>query len=253
MILGADKKKLSKRHGDVSASQYRHEGYLPEAMLNFLVRLGWSHGDQEIFSVEEMCKLFDFDHVQKSAAVFNLEKLQWLDGAHIRQTPASRLLKIVIEDFSSAFPPDAQAMLKSPLAEKMVALIQPKVKVVKEIADQLLPLCTPGVLKVDTSGLKWVKDANLKTVTQNAVKHSVDLMIKRLGTSTSLEAAGLGATDIDALLRQIGEQHGVKLGDLAQPMRLAMTGALVSAGLFELLSLLPWQLVEARLRSVETW
>ena len=97
------------------------------------------------------------------------------------------------------------------------------------------------------------KDAYLKTVTQNAVKHSVDLMIKRLGTSASLEAAGLGATDIDALLRQIGDQHGVKLGDLAQPMRLAMTGALVSAGLFELLSLLPWKLVEARLRSIETW
>ena len=95
MILGPDKKKLSKRHGAVSANLYRAEGYLPEALLNFLVRLGWSHGDQEEFTIEEMIKFFDFDHVQKSSAVFNVEKLNWLNGVHIRKATPERMLGIV--------------------------------------------------------------------------------------------------------------------------------------------------------------
>lgn len=268
MILGADKKKLSKRHGDVSAGIYRAEGYLPEAVLNFLVRLGWSHGDQEIFSIEEMCRYFDFDHCQKSAAVFNLEKLQWLSGAHIRQAPAERLAKIVVEDFSSKFSTPALVRVQSGLGAKVVALIQPKVKTLKELADQLSPICTPGVLTVDTVGLKWNKDPALKTATQNAVKHVREQFAKKTagmdkverdskdeiwGSSPSLADAGMSSQDIDAFLRQAGEQHGVKLGDLAQPMRLAVTGFLVSAGLFEILSLLPWDQIEPRLIAIEKW
>ena len=88
MILGADGAKLSKRHGAVSVLQYREEGYLPEALLNYLVRLGWSHGDQEVFSLEEMTQLFDIRDVNKSASAFNPDKLLWLNQQHImRATP----------------------------------------------------------------------------------------------------------------------------------------------------------------------
>src|SRR3984893_5382156 len=92
MILGADGAKLSKRHGAVSVLQYRDEGFLPEALLNYLVRLGWSHGDQEIFSIDEMIQLFDIEDVNKSASAFNAEKLAWLNQQHMMRAPAARLV-----------------------------------------------------------------------------------------------------------------------------------------------------------------
>ncbi|MDO8953725.1 MAG: glutamate--tRNA ligase [Gammaproteobacteria bacterium] len=92
MILGDDGKKLSKRHGAVSVMQYRDEGYLPEALLNYLVRLGWSHGDQEIFSRQEMIELFDMQHISPSAVAFNTEKLNWLNQHYIKTLPVSEVL-----------------------------------------------------------------------------------------------------------------------------------------------------------------
>src|SRR5882757_5250535 len=92
MILGSDGAKLSKRHGAVSVLQYRDEGFLPEALLNYLVRLGWSHGDQEIFSIDEMIELFDIEDVNKSASAFNAEKLAWLNQQHMMRAPVARLV-----------------------------------------------------------------------------------------------------------------------------------------------------------------
>lgn len=262
MILGPDKKKLSKRHGAVSANLYRADGYLPEALLNFLVRLGWSHGDQEEFTIEEMVKFFDFDHVQKSSAVFDVQKLNWLNGVHIRKATPERLLGIVVEDYPDHFAGESMARAKTPLAAKLAALIQGKVKLMKEMAEQLVPLCTPGAVEVDTSGLKWEKDPALKSASQAAIRHiSEDLAKKVLaagnkersgadqiwGRSPSLADIGMDHTAIDAYLRAICEQHGVKLGDLAQPMRLAVTGRMVSAGLFDVMAILPWDVVQSRL------
>jgi glutamyl-tRNA synthetase len=267
MILGPDKKKLSKRHGAVSTNAYRADGYLPEALLNFLARLGWSHGDQEVFTVQEMIQFFSFDHVQKSSAVFNMEKLLWLNGAHIRTATPERLLGVVVEDYPHHFSPAVLERAKTAIGIEMVKLIQPKVKLMKEMAEQLVPLCTPGAVEVDTQGLKWMKDANLKIATQAAVKHLVEALNKKMeavprtqrkgndrawGDVSSLGDIGMSHTEIDAFLRQVSEQHGVKLGDLAQPIRLVVTGRLVSAGLFELLSLMPWDVVEARLKKIET-
>jgi len=267
MILGPDKKKLSKRHGAVSANAYRGDGYLPETMLNFLARLGWSHGDQEIFTIKEMVQHFSFDHVQKSSAVFNMEKLLWLNGAHIRTTPSDRLRDIVVDDFADHFSETALKRAKTQLGAQAAGLIQPKVKLLKELAEQLVPLCTPGTVEVDASGLKWEKDANLKIAIKAAVKHAVNLLNQKMadaapkvregaesawGSSPSLGDMGMSHTDVDAFLRQVCEQHGVKLGDLAQPVRLAVTGRSVSAGLFDLMSLLPWDVVQGRMEKVET-
>src|SRR5690606_29459486 len=91
MILGPDGAKLSKRHGAVSVLQYREDGYLPEALLNYLVRLGWSHGDQEVFSMEEMTQLFDIKDVNKSASAFNPDKLLWLNQQHIMRATPERI------------------------------------------------------------------------------------------------------------------------------------------------------------------
>ena len=95
MILGPDGAKLSKRHGAVSVLQYRDEGFLPEAVLNYLVRLGWSHGDQEIFSIEDMTRLFDIADVNKSASAFNVEKLNWLNQQHLMRSPADRIVPVL--------------------------------------------------------------------------------------------------------------------------------------------------------------
>src|ERR1700691_1571139 len=92
MILGSDGAKLSKRHGAVSVLQYRDDGYLPEAVLNYLVRLGWSHGDQEFFTIDDMVRLFDITEVNKSASAFNVEKLAWLNQQHMMRAPAARIV-----------------------------------------------------------------------------------------------------------------------------------------------------------------
>ena len=267
MILGADKKKLSKRHGAVSANMYRADGYLPETMLNFLARVGWSHGDQEIFTLEEMVQHFGFDHVQKASGVFNTEKLLWLNGEHMRKATPARLVGILAEDFNHHFVGPSLDRLRTGMGELLVALVQPKVKTVKELAEQLVPLCTPGAVEVDTSGLKWGKDEGTKPAVKSAVraahaewsekiaacgKKPRDGRDKPWGSTPTLHDLGMSAPDIDQYLRALGERHGVKLGDLAQPMRLCVTGRLVSAGLFELLTLLPWDVVGPRLQKVES-
>src|SRR5207247_10813473 len=95
MILGADKARLSKRHGATSILEYRDTGYLPEAMINYLVRLGWSYGDQEIFSVQELIAKFSFENVQKSSAVFNPDKLLWINAHYIRHNDPKRVAELL--------------------------------------------------------------------------------------------------------------------------------------------------------------
>ena len=269
MILGADKKKLSKRNAVTAVSAYRAEGYLPETMLNFLARLGWSHGDQEVFTVQEMIEFFDFDHVQKSGAVWNPEKLLWLNGEHIRRADSSRLAGIVAEDYADLFKAAGARLdrVSTPTGAKLCKLIQPKVKLMKEMADQLVPLCMTEPVEVDASGLKWNKDASVKAAVKNAVLHlhadwqkRVDAATKSpragadsaWGASPSLGDLGLTHTDIEAFVKQTAEQHGVKAGDFISPMRLCVSGRAASASFFELVETLPWEVVGPRLEKVQT-
>jgi glutamyl-tRNA synthetase len=253
MILGTDKKKLSKRHLDVSANAYRAEGYLPEALLNFMVRLGWSHGDQEVFTRDEMVRAFDFDHVQKSAAVFNPEKLLWVSGEHIKRADPKRLRSVVIEDYAELFSLAALEGLKSDLGLKLVTVLQPKVKLMKELASQLVPLVSPGVVALeDVSALKWNKNPDLKAPLKAAIAGALSELSGRAVGDAPLSEGGMGHAEVDQLLRSVCERTGVKLSDLTQPMRLALTGKLTSsAGLFDLVPLLPWSTVHARLKQVE--
>lgn len=243
MILGDDKKKLSKRHGAVSTQDYRAEGYLPEALLNFLVRLGWSHGDQEIFSVDEMCATFDFDAVQKSGAVFNREKLLWTNGEHLRRADPRRLRDIIKSDVAPGWSVQARERLELPEAVDWVSILQPKVKLINELAEQLEPLCWPGAVDVDASSLKWGKDP---AATRQAVRAAVQEWLQRgLGRDQRISVER-----VDTEVRALCERHGLKLGDFAQPVRLFVSGRAISAGVFELLATLPWSVVEARLQSL---
>src|SRR5271168_4481789 len=130
MILGPDGAKLSKRHGAVSVLQYRDEGFLPEAVLNYLVRLGWSHGDQEIFSIEEMIRLFDIADVNKSASAFNVEKLAWLNQQHMMRAPVARIATVLRWHLERD---DIQTGDEAKL-EQIVVAQRERVKTVREMA-----------------------------------------------------------------------------------------------------------------------
>jgi glutamyl-tRNA synthetase len=245
MILGQDKKKLSKRNGETSTNAYRKEGYLPEALLNFLVRLGWSHGDQEIFSLEEMIRYFDFEHVQVTGAVFNPEKLLWINGEHLTSASSERLLKILKDDFGFTHPEVSDSY-----AVSLIQHIKQKVKLLKELPDQLASLCVAGAPEVNGSDLKWNKSPEQKTKIKEAIQvllSDFSSMISKQGKET-LADCGLGHSDIDSKLREICSRFDLKLGEFTQPMRLYVTGQNNSnIGLFDLLPLMPWKTIQARL------
>lgn len=251
MILGTDKKKLSKRHGDVSASVYREQGYLPVAILNFLVRLGWSHGDQEVFTVEEMIRFFDFEKVQKSAAVFNPEKLLWLNGAHLRAMPARDLRERLRADFPSRW--EDLPVFSTDHGLRLIEHVAPKVKLLPELVDQLVPLCGQALPDVSAlaSGLRWHKNPSSIAGIKGAVAELTDHLSGLAPKTGPLESAGVERSALESWVKALCERRQIKLGDLAEPVRLSVAGRLVSIGLYEVLLSLPWELLEPRLRRIQ--
>ncbi len=268
MILGSDKKKLSKRHGAVSASTYREEGFLPEALLNFLARLGWSHGDEEVFTIDELIEKFSFDNVQKSQAVFNREKLVWVNGVHLANADPLRVQKILVKDFIQKFPLELRSFLDTWRSEKLITKIQPKVKKIDELIDELIPLFSTDKMNLDLRPLKWDKKPELKPKVFAAIKEAREYFsqiiserskdFKREGVETnwgqipSLEEVGIKVEEVEEYIKKLCETHQISLGQLAQPIRLAVVGRAVSAmGVFDLLWLLPWNIIETRFLELE--
>lgn len=247
MILGEDKKKLSKRNGETSTNAYREVGFLPEGLLNFLVRLGWSHGDQEIFTMEEMIEHFGFEHVQVTGAVFNPEKLLWINGEHIKKATPERLLKILKDDFKFTYEGVTDAYVQT-----LITHLQPKVKLLKELPDQLKTLCIAGVAKVDGSDLKWNKVPENKPKIKAAIQeflNDCNAVVTKHGKATLAEC-GIGHDEINAKLHDIGEKHILKLGEFTQPMRLFVTGQPnCNIGLFDLLPIMSWETASARIKA----
>ena len=210
MILGPDGAKLSKRHGAVSVLQYRDGGFLPEAVLNYLVRLGWSHGDQEFFSIEEMVRLFDISDVNKSASAFNIEKLNWLNQQHMMRAPAQRIVPVLRwqldrEGVSTA--DDSQL-------EQIVVSQRERAKTVREMA-----LNSVFFFRAPAS------------YDEKAVRKHVTADVLALLADVSLELNQLepwSAPAIHAFISAFAAAKGVSLGKLAQPLRLAMCGGTVS-------------------------
>lgn len=210
MILGSDGAKLSKRHGAVSVLQYRDEGYLPEALLNYLVRLGWSHGDQEIFSIEEMVGLFDIADVNKSASAFNADKLAWLNQQHMVRAPAARLVEPLRWQLNQL----GLDGLDEAQLEKIALAQRERAKTLKEMAaNSVFFFRAPAVYEAK---------AVLKHINAEALKLLDELRgsFERLGDWS--------AAPIHALLTAIATAAGVSLGKLAQPLRLAVSGGTVS-------------------------
>ena len=210
MILGADGARLSKRHGAVSIMQYREEGYLPEALLNYLIRLGWSHGDQEIFSRTEMIALFDTADVNKAAAAVNPDKLLWLNQHYIKNGDPARLaaqLRYFMEQ-------RGVNLADGPPLDKLVIAQRERAKTLVEMADASLFFYREYEAYDPKAAAK-----NLKPEAAPALR----ALREQLTGLTNWTAAA-----IHAVIESVAQAQGLNLGKLAQPLRVAVTGGAVS-------------------------
>ncbi|HEX4385721.1 MAG TPA: glutamate--tRNA ligase [Myxococcales bacterium] len=207
MILGADKQRLSKRHGAVSVLQYRDDGFLPGALVNYLVRLGWSHGDEEIFTIADLIEKFDWEHVGATAGVFNPQKLEWLNQEWIKKASPDELARI------------------TGTSTEFVKLMQERAKRLTEISQAWNAYMVPDLPTYDE-----------KAVAKNLTAETRGLLVEARG----LIEAGFdkGAHELEQSFRALAESRGLGLGKLAQPVRVAVTGTTVSPPLFETIVLL---------------
>lgn len=229
MILGADGKRLSKRHGATSVTAYREQGYLPEAIVNYLTRLGWSYGDQEIFQMDELVQKFTLDNVGKSAAVFNPEKLEWLNSWYLRNNPPEEIAGLLI-------PLLKEKGIPTEVDEKLIKIVRElaqRAKTLNDIAGSI------GYFYADD--ITYDEKADNKFLTPDILPTLEDIT-RRL---TSLNDFTID--NMKEAFEAVMEGRGVKLGKIAQPVRVALTGGTVSPGIFEVMDILGKEEVLARL------
>lgn len=230
MILGPDGKRLSKRHGAVSVLQYRQEGYLPEALVNYLVRLGWSYGDQEIFSRDEMIQYFDVNAISRSPAAFNPSKLIWLNQ-HYMKTLSPILVAEPLGDQLKKLGVDYH---QGPSLEQVVALQAERTKTLEEMAERSI------YFYQDLTG--YDEKAARKHLTPD-IAAALKITHDRIAALTNWDKEA-----IHQVIINVAEESGLKLGKLAQPIRVAVTGNTVSPPIDATLFLIGQQQVVDRLK-----
>jgi glutamyl-tRNA synthetase len=218
MILGDDGQKLSKRHGAVSVMQYSDEGYLPEAVLNYLARLGWSHGDDEVFSMQQFCEWFDLDHITPSAAQFNTEKLNWLNAHYIKTKPLDELalevdkrLKLInVETFNG------------PSLQSVLSLYRERVNNLNQLAREVAFFYkTPEAHTTDV-------EKHITVDTKPIVQIFKDKLIDVDWT----------AEQIHAVMNEVIVENNLKFPKLAMPLRVMLTGAAQSPSIDQVMAVL---------------
>ena len=210
MILGEDGARLSKRHGAVGVMQYRDDGYLPQALLNYLVRLGWSHGDQEVFSIEEMMEFFDIKNVNRKASAFNTEKLNWLNQHYMKSLP----VKEVAGQLAWHFTDQCIDIDNGPLLKDVVVVQAERVKTLKEMAEQSR-IFYQGFDDFDANAAK----KHLRPVAGEPLR----AMQKHLQSLDDWTPEAL-----HDVIDRVAAELEVGMGKVAQPLRVALTGAGVS-------------------------
>ena len=237
MLLGPDGRKLSKRHGALGVEAYRSLGYLPAALRNYLVRLGWSHGDQEIFSTDEMIAAFDLSGIGRSAARFDFAKLENLNGHYIRHADDQSL--VTMFEGVLDYVPDGSA-LKAKLNDTTRTQLKQAMPSLKERAKTLIELIDGSYFIFADRPLEIEPKALAVLTPENRE------LIGRL--RLALEAANpWTAETTEAAMRTFTEQHNLKLGAVAQPLRAALTGRTTSPGIFDVLAVLGREECLARL------
>ena len=220
LIHGPDGAKLSKRHGALGVDAYRDElGMLPEAVFNYLLRLGWGHGDDEIISREQAIEWFDLDHVGKSPSRFDFKKLEHLNGHYIREADDERLAQLVAPRFGAALTADQRALLVRAMPE-----LKARAHTLNELADGARFLFEKRPLELDEAAQA------LLTPDSRALLRTAHAALAEPGEWTH--------DSLEQRVREVAEGAGVKLGKLAQPLRAALTGRTTSPGIFDVLVLL---------------
>jgi glutamyl-tRNA synthetase len=232
MILGADGQKLSKRHGAVSVMQYAEDGYLPDAVVNYLARLGWSHGDDELFSRAQLVEWFDLDHITPSSAQFDFEKLNWLNQQYMKATPAAELAPLIAARLEQR----GGILQNGPDLAAAIALYVDRCNTLNALADALAPFYAPPAL-----------DAAL------LAQHLTDEAHPALAEF----AAGLATVEwqapaIGALLKEVLKTHALKMPKLAMPLRVILTGEAHTPSVDAVIALLGRETVLARLAAYRT-
>jgi glutamyl-tRNA synthetase len=227
MILGADGEKLSKRHGAVSVMDYPEQGYLPEAMLNYLARLGWSHGNDEVFSMQQFCEWFNLDHLTASAAQFNNEKLAWLNNHYIKQADNGRLAQLALPRMEA----DGANFHQAPALSAVIGLMKERVHTVAELADAAMlfyrePQPDPALLAQHLT---------------EAVRPALQQFAERIKTVEWNKAA------LGAMIKEVLAANGLKMPQLAMPLRLVVTGQLQTPAIDAVLELFGRDVILARL------
>ena len=234
MILGADKTRLSKRHGATSVMAYYEMGYLADALINYLVRLGWSFGDQEVFTREELIGHFSFENVGKAASVFNPEKLLWLNSQYIMKADPRKLADLVVPFLLREGIVGEGQQVDMPWLAKAVVTLQERAKTLVELASSLRYFFHDPAAYDDKAKAKFLNEKSLPVLTE-----------LRDGL-TALE--DYTHDSIEKVFTSVVEKNGIKLGAIAQPVRVALTGGTVSPGIFEVMEIIG---KETALRRIE--
>ena len=227
MILGADGEKLSKRHGAVSVMDYPAQGYLPEAVLNYLARLGWSHGNDEVFSMEQFCSWFDLNHLSSSAAQFNPEKMDWLNNHYIRQADNARLAALALPFLER----DGAQFDGAPALEAVIGLMKERVNTLAELADAAMLFYREP--KPDAAALAG-------HLTDAAKAALADYVHECSSAEWNREA-------LSGVMKGVLAAHKLKMPQLAMPLRLMLTGQLQTPSIDAVVQLFGRETVLARL------
>jgi len=233
LIMGQDRTRLSKRHGAIAITYYKKEGYLPQALINFLALLGWSPGeDREIVELDEIISKFSLARVRKTASIFNLDKLQWMNHEYIKKMDLDELTELLVPILMAR--DWIGRKYDRTFLKKVVKLFQGRMKTLKDITQ----LADYIFLK----RMSLSRDANAMILKSPKIPHIFKALIERLSTVERFDAAS-----VEACCRALIKELGFASGELIHPARAALTGRTVSPGLFELMELLGPQKVLGRL------
>ncbi|BCS89690.1 glutamate--tRNA ligase [Pseudodesulfovibrio sediminis] len=240
MILGPDKKKLSKRHGALSVMEYEKMGYLPEAVTNYLARLGWSHGDQELFTMEEMQALFSTDNLGNSPSVFDLTKFEWVNGQYMQKADPNRIADMLCDFYAREVGAEEAAKVEKETFAAVVPLLQPRAKSVIDMLEQARPFIA------DAAALPYDEKAVAKFLTEETKAYLEEIAgrIEALDEYTE--------QTLEDLHRQFLEDKDIKFKVIAQPIRVAIMGKTQSPGLFETMLVLGKEQTLARMKRALT-
>ncbi|MEQ1813539.1 MAG: glutamate--tRNA ligase [Candidatus Nitrotoga sp.] len=228
MILGDDGQKLSKRHGAVSVMQYEQDGYLPEAVINYLARLGWSHGNDEIFSAEQFCAWFDLDHITASAAQFNTGKLNWLNQHYLKCADNGRLADMVRQRLQMR----GVEVTIAPALQNVVALYKERIVTINELTD------LAEIFYIEIHPDPQLLSTHLTAEVVPAIQEFV----------ARLQDIAWEASAMSALIKEVIGKYGLKMPKLAMPLRVMLAGQTQTPSVDALLALFPRELAVARIK-----